>query len=57
MEDIVTAPFDYSRLDRAGNLTRVRLSSSVRAPLVYTNVLIRNWKSFVNLGLQLSFSL
>jgi spermidine dehydrogenase len=112
MEDIVTAPFDYSRLDRAGNLTRVRLSStvvdlhhrdgkldadvdvtyvsgnkgrtvtaskvvwagyhsmlphicpdlpadqaaaqvsSVRAPLVYTNVLIRNWRSFVNLGLR-----
>jgi spermidine dehydrogenase len=25
--------------------------SSVRAPLVYTNVLIRNWRSFVNLGL------
>jgi spermidine dehydrogenase len=112
MEDIVTAPFDYSRLDRAGNLTRVRLRStvvglqhrdgkldadvdvtyvsgdkgrtvtaskvvwagyhsmlphicpdlpakqaaaqvsSVRAPLVYTNVLIRNWTSFVNLGLR-----
>ena len=27
MEDIVTAPFDYSRLDRDENLTRVRLSS------------------------------
>ena len=26
--------------------------SSVRAPLVYTNVLIRNWNSFVNLGLS-----
>jgi spermidine dehydrogenase len=24
--------------------------SSVRAPLVYTNVLIRNWRSFANLG-------
>jgi spermidine dehydrogenase len=115
MEDIVTAPFDYSRLDRAGNLTRVRLSStvvglhhrdgkldadvdvtyvsgnegrtvsankvvwagyhsmfphicpdlpadqaaaqvsSVRSPLVYTNVLIRNWKSFVNLGLRRAY--
>ncbi len=112
MEDIVTARFDYSRLDRAENLTRVRLSStvvdlhhrdgkldadvdvtyvignegrtvtankvvwagyhsmlphicpdlpadqaaaqvsSVRSPHVYTNVLIRNWRSFVNLGLQ-----
>jgi len=112
MEDIVTASFDYSRLDRAENLTRVRLSSavvelhhqnsdldadvdvtyvidseartvtakkvvwagyhamlpyvcpdvpedqvaaqrtSVRSPLVYTNVLIRNWRSFVKLGLS-----
>jgi spermidine dehydrogenase len=112
MEDVVTAPFDYSRLDQAGNLTRVRLRStvvglqhkggnldadvdvsyvndnkgrtvtaskvvwagyhsmlphicpdlpakqaaaqvsSVRAPLVYTNVLIRNWKSFTKLGLR-----
>ncbi len=26
------------------------LGSSVRAPLVYTNVLIRNWQSFRNLG-------
>lgn len=112
MEDVVTAPFDYSRLDREENLTRIRLRStvvglqhrggkldadvdvtyvsgnqgrrvtankvvwagyhsmlphicpdlpadqaaaqvsSVRAPLVYTNVLIRNWKSFVNLGLR-----
>lgn len=26
------------------------LSNCVRAPLVYTNVLIRNWRSFVNLG-------
>jgi spermidine dehydrogenase len=111
MEDIVTANFDYSRLDRAEDVTRIRLSStvvelrhqdgkldadvdvtyvkdtqartvtaskvvwagyhamlpyvcpdvqeeqiaalgsSVRAPLVYTNVLIRNWRSFVNLGL------
>ncbi len=115
MEDIVTARFDYSRLDRDENLTRVRLSStvvglhhrdgkldadvdvtyvsgnegrtvtankvvwagyhsmlphicpdlpadqvaaqvsSVRAPLVYTNVLIRNWRSFVNLGLRQAY--
>jgi spermidine dehydrogenase len=27
------------------------LGSCVRAPLVYTNVLIRNWRSLVNLGL------
>jgi spermidine dehydrogenase len=26
------------------------LRSSVRAPLVYTNILIRNWRSFVELG-------
>jgi len=111
MVDIVTARFDYSRLDQPENLTRIRLSSTVvdlrhqegdlaanvdviyvtnneartvtadkviwagyhamlphicpdvpeeqaaaqgscvRAPLVYTNVLIRNWRSFVNLGL------
>jgi len=115
MEDIVTARFDYSRLDRTENLTRIRLSStvvglhhrngkldadvdvtyvsgnegrtvtankvvwagyhsmlphicpdlpadqaaaqvsSVRAPLVYTNVLIRNWRSFVNLGLRQAY--
>ena len=29
MEDIVTANFDYSRLDRADSLTRIRLSSTV----------------------------
>jgi len=111
MEDIVTASFDYSRLDQADNVTRICLSSTVvelrhqdgelnadvdvtyvrdnaartvtankvvwagyhamlphvcpdvpeeqvaaqgscvRSPLVYTNVLIRNWRSFVNLGL------
>lgn len=28
------------------------LSNSLRAPLVYTNVLIRNWKSFEELGIQ-----
>ncbi len=112
MEDIVTARFDYSRLDQPENRTRIRLSStvvglqhqggkldadvdvsyvsggegrtvtasrvvwagyhallpyvcpeipkaqteaqasSVRAPLVYTSVLIRNWRSLVKLGLQ-----
>ena len=31
---------------------RTLLAKSVRAPLVYTNVLIRNWTSFVNLGFQ-----
>ena len=110
MEDIVTAPFDYSRLDQEEGATRIRLNStvvdlrhqngnleadvdvtyvsdnegrtvtakkvvwagyhamlphvcpdvsedqaaaqgsSVRAPLVYTNVLVRSWRSFVNLG-------
>jgi len=29
MEDIVTAPFDYSRLDTAGTATRLRLNSTV----------------------------
>jgi len=110
MEDIVSARFDYSSLDKEENATRIRLNStvvdlrhrngqlnaevkityvsqnegravtarkvvwagyhamlpyvcpdvpkdqaaalgsSVRAPLVYTNVLVRNWRSFVNLG-------
>jgi len=31
---------------------RELLSSALRAPLVYTNVLIRNWTSFVKLGLR-----
>jgi len=31
---------------------RELLSRSLRAPLVYTNVLIRNWTSFANLGLH-----
>jgi len=31
---------------------RAVLSRSLRAPLVYTNVLIRNWTSFVKLGLH-----
>ncbi len=110
MEDIVTARFDYSKIDLPEHSTRIRLSStvvdlhheggnldanvevtyvngdvgrtvtaskavwagyhamlpyvcpdmpgeqaaaqgrSVRAPLVYTNVLIRNWRSLANLG-------
>ncbi len=112
MEDIVTARFDYTRLDQSDNHTQLRLNStvvgvahqdgklnrdveisyvnggqgytltaskliwaayhamlpyvcpdippeqaeaqasSVRAPLVYTSVLIRNWNSLVNLGLR-----
>ena len=112
IEDIVTARFDYSRLDQPENSTRVRLnstvvdlrhqdgkhdsdvdvtyvngdksrtvtapkviwagyhsmlphicpdvsedqaaalSSSVRAPLVYVNVLIRNWQSLARLGIR-----
>jgi len=111
MEDIVTAPFDYSELDDAKSSVRIRLNSTVvraqhvndnllnpvkitymrdgeariveskqvvmacynaiiprlcpempkaqksalsncvRAPLVYTNVLIRNWSSFAKLGI------
>jgi spermidine dehydrogenase len=31
------------------------LSNSIRAPLVYTNVLIRDWTSFVKLGLQYAY--
>jgi len=31
---------------------RTALSNSLRAPIVYTNVLIRNWTSFAKLGLQ-----
>ena len=31
---------------------RALLSSSLRSPLVYTNVLLRNWTSFVELGLH-----
>ncbi len=112
MEDVVTARFDYSKLDREDSQTRIRLSStvvelhhkdgdldadvevtyvnnntartvtaskvvwagytallpyvcpdvpkaqvaaqrtSVRSPLVYTNVLIRNWTSLANLGIS-----
>jgi spermidine dehydrogenase len=31
---------------------RTAMSNALRAPLVYTNVLIRNWLSFVKLGIQ-----
>jgi len=31
---------------------RTALSNCVRAPLVYTNVLIRNWRSFAKLGIN-----
>jgi spermidine dehydrogenase len=115
MEDVVTAPFDYSVLDSSDNLARIRLEStvvdlrhrdgkldatvdvtyvkggdahtvsadrvvwagyhsmlphvcpdvpaeqvaalgaSVRAPLVYTNVLIRSWESLANLGVDRVF--
>lgn len=115
MEDVVTARFDYSALDQPGNLTRIRLNStvvglrhqdgdldaavdftyvnesrsrtvraskviwagyhamlphicpdvprnqaaalgnSVRAPLVYTNVLIRNWRSLAELGVRRAY--
>jgi len=115
VEDIVSARFDYSRLDQPENSTRIRLSStvvglrhqdgkldsdvdvtyvsgdkgrtvtasklvwagyhamlphicpdvakdqaaamgsSVRAPLVYTNVLIRNWRSLVKLGVRRAY--
>ncbi|MCP5092035.1 MAG: FAD-dependent oxidoreductase, partial [Gammaproteobacteria bacterium] len=115
VEDIVSARFDYSRLDQPENLTRIRLSStavglrhqdgrldadvevtyvsgntgqtvtankvvwagyhamlphicpdlpedqvaalgsSVRAPLVYANVLIRNWQSLADLGVRRAY--
>jgi spermidine dehydrogenase len=115
MDDIVTARFDYSRLDQPENLTRIRLSStavglrhqdgkldgdvevtyvnddkgrtvtaskavwagyhsmvpsvcpevpeeqsaalrsSVRAPLVVTKVLIRNWRSLATLGIRTAY--
>jgi spermidine dehydrogenase len=108
MEDIVSAKFDYGKLDAPGNNVRLRLSSTavalannpagvdvlyaqgekltrisanhavyagysamlqyicpeldpaqrkavsdqVRAPLVYVNVAIRNWRSWVNRGIH-----
>ncbi len=115
MDDIVTARFDYSRLDQPENLTRIRLSStavdlrhengkldgdvevtyvrddkgwtvtaskaiwagyhsmvpyvcpdlaeeqgaalrsSVRAPLVVTKALIRNWQSLARLGIRTAY--
>jgi spermidine dehydrogenase len=107
MEDIVTATFDYSRLDESTSTTRIRLNSTVvnvkpsdagvivtyaragalervlgrqcvlagnnamipyllpelpeaqrgalgeaiRTPMVYTNVVLRNWHSFVDAGI------
>lgn len=116
MEDIVTARFDYSKLDQPDSRVRVRLSSTgirvrhidddlsnavdvtylrdgkgytvtgskvvlagyhsliprlcpempaaqreacataVRAPMVYTNVLISNWQSFSKLGIHSVYS-
>ena len=115
MEDVVTAAFDYSKLDRPDNRVNIRLDStvvdirhqdgnrdadvdvtyvtdgeartvaagkvvfaayhamlphicpdvpaeqaealgaSVRSPLVYTNVLIRNWRSLAELGIQRAY--
>lgn len=108
MEDIVTAKFDYSKLDEASSPIRIRLNSmalnvanadggvhvsyhnagklykvrgkktvlagynmlipfimpelpedqqfalrqNVKKPLVYTNVVIRNWHSFINAGVH-----
>jgi spermidine dehydrogenase len=108
MEDIVTAPFDYGRLDLPANRVRLRLSSTVvalanrpggvdvlyarggelvcaraahvvyagysamlprlcvefgerqrgaltqqvKAPLVYVNVAVRNWRAWVNRGIH-----
>ena len=105
MDDVVLAPFDYGKLDRASGAVRIRLDSTcvdvrtvgdkaligylqsgmlhrvearhavlacfhcviphimpelgvpqrdalaqnVKTPIVYTNVLIRNWRAFVNL--------
>jgi spermidine dehydrogenase len=116
MEDIITARFDYARLDREGTPVRIRLNSTairvqnvldgqkpeaveityvrsgkaqqvrgrscvlacynmmiphlcpelpeqqrealsyaLKAPLVYTQVLIRDWKSFERLGLEAAY--
>lgn len=115
MEDVVAARFDYAKLDRLEDATRIRLNctvtglrhksemgtgdvdvtyvngdtaktvsankviwagyhamlpyvcadvpqeqvaalkTSVRSPLVYTSVLIRNWQSFVKLGLRRAY--
>src|SRR5262249_55599912 len=108
MDDIVTAPFDYARLDVDANAVRIRLSSTVvrvlpdkdradvvyeragriervrargcvlacyhrmtpyllpelpeaqrvalmegvRTPLVYTNVVLRNWRPFARAGVH-----
>ncbi len=34
---------------------RSALSNAIRVPIVYTNVVIRNWKSFQNLGLDYAY--
>lgn len=50
MEDAVTARLSYGRLDLAQQPVRIRLNST--APLVYTNVLVRNWSAFHKLGVE-----
>src|SRR6185295_4159826 len=61
MHDIVTARFDYDRLDAANSPVRLRLNSTVvslrnreygKAPLVYVNVAVRNWFPWVNRGVH-----
>ena len=42
MDDIVTAPFDYARLDARGSPTRLRLDSTV--------VAVRNRQGGVDVG-------
>ena len=37
------------------NEQRKALSNALRVPIVYTNVVIRNWKSFQNLGLDYAY--
>jgi spermidine dehydrogenase len=112
MDDIVLAPFDYAKLDRAGNAVRLRLNSTVvavedvtgtvsigylrsgrlhrvsarhavlacynmmaahlvpemaagqkdalrqcvKTPMVYTKVLVRNWRAFARLGVHEVYS-
>jgi spermidine dehydrogenase len=35
---------------------RAALASEVRVPLVYTNVLLRNWRAFEKIGIQFAYS-
>ncbi len=112
MEDIVTAHFDYARLDETGSPVRIRLNSTalrvrpsdagvvvtyarggalerirarqcvlacynvmipyllpelppaqrealaeaIKTPLVYTNVVLRNWRAFVSAGVHQFYS-